>query len=206
MADDCFNFFSITAPTASITMLHEALNSAPPNGDTDGWLDALNLLLSTNPATDVRDYARYADLEDSEKRFPFGTQWNVERISDHASTLSFWCVTKNYGYESLVSAFVEMLDERYEMTRFEYFELVETDHGYWTVFTRDEHGTVRTEGERRAVRTYFNDEDEVWGDDEKPIFDAPADWDIEQHYTLTLWDDGTITDEMEVQPITLRSV
>lgn len=206
MADDCFNYFSITAPTPRITALHKELNAAPPNGAADGWLDALNLLMSANPVTNVRDAAHYADLEGTEKHYPFDTQWTVENLSDDASKLSFWCVTKNFGYESLISAVVAMLDERYEMTRFEYFELVETDHGYWTVLSRDEQGSVRTEGERRAVRTYFNDDDDVWGDDGELIFDAPDDWNIEQHYTLTLWDDGTITDEMEVQPITLKSV
>lgn len=206
MADDCFNFFSITAPTPRITALHESLTSTHPDGDTDGWLTALYGLMSTNPVTDKRDETLYADLEGSESRSPFGTQWKVERVSDDTSTLSFWCVTKNYGYASLVNAVVAMLDARYEMTRFEYFELVETDHGYWTVFTRDEQGTVRTEGERQAVHTYFNDEDEVWGNDGELIFDVPDDWDIEQHYTLTLWDDGTITDEMETQPIALKSV
>lgn len=206
MSYSCFNYFSITAATAGINKLHEILSTAPKNDAADGWLDVLNVMLATDPKTGTRDEDFYDVLENSEKRFPFDTQWNVENHDDDTSTLSFWCVTKYYGYETHVCSIMETFSKHYQATRFEYFELEEEDHGYWCVFDFDKRGNVADFVERRAVQRYFNDSDEIRDEDGELIFAAPQDWDIEEHYVLTLWDDGTITNEMDVQPITLRTV
>lgn len=204
MSNSCFSYFSITASTAGIDKLHEILSTAPKNDAADGWLDVLNVMLATDPVKGTLDEDFYAVLEDEEKRYPFDTQWNVAKHSDGTSTLSFWCVTKYYGYEAQVCSMMETFSKNYNASRFEYFELEEEDHGYWGIFNFDNQGNVEDVVQRHAVRTYFNDSDDITDDDGELIFSVPSDWELEEHSTLTLWDDGIITHEMDVQPVTTK--
>ena len=198
MANECYNRFEITAPTERVTSLHKLLTTAPANGDADGWLDALNVLLATDATTGIRDDTLYDSLEDEEKRYPFDTEWTLTDNEDGSSTLGWVCFTKWFGYEQILCPLLDFLETDCSLIRFEYFECEPaSDHGYWVAFSRDHNGSLERNFSREVVKF-------IWEDDEpdEVKFLNPTGFDLDGCYPITVWDDGTLSDMTKVLPLT----
>ncbi|MCT1478316.1 hypothetical protein [Microbacterium sp. p3-SID336] len=201
MANECYNRFEITAPTEHVTSLHELLTTAPKNGDADGWLDALNVLLATDATTGIRDDAFYDSLEDEEKRYPFDTEWTLTDNEDGSSTLGWVCFTKWFGYNPILCPLLDFLETNCSLIRFEYLECEPaTSYGYWVAFSRDRNGSLERDFSREVVESIS--EDDVQASDEVKFFN-PTGYDLEDYYPILMWDDGTFTDITYVDVLTV---
>lgn len=200
MANECYNYFEIIAPTEGLTSLYALLNSTPDDEHSNGWLDVLNVLLATDATTGTRDDSLYELLEDEEKRDPAETMWTLTENEDGSSTLGWTCFTKWFGYADIVDLLVDFLETNYSLIRFEFLESEPaTHHGHWIAMSRNRNGRMKEEFSRAAVDVIW-DEDE--SDDDEVKFLNPTGLDLDSSYPITVWDDGTFTDMSNVLPLT----